>query len=327
MYILVTPPVNDRQKEKLREAAKGHEMVFCRKRDVTEEMLQKAEIILGNLKDPAQLKACRNLKWIQLNNAGTEGYCEPGILPEGAVLTNSSGAYGLAISEHMIGCLFELRKKLHLYAGNQLLHRWKSEGFVNVIEGSQILVVGLGDIGMAFGRKMKALGCSVKGIRRHMGDAPEWLDGLYPMEELDSLLPEADVVAMSLPGNPSTYHVMDERRIGLLKESAVILNVGRGTAIDTDALCDALYRGRIAGAALDVTDPEPLPPDHPLWDAPNAVITPHVSGGYSLPETLEQIVDIFSENLRRYGEGKALLNAVDLRTGYRTEENRARVRF
>ena len=222
MYILVTPPVNDRQKEKLREAAKGHEMVFCRKRDVTEEMLQKAEIILGNLKDPAQLKACRNLKWIQLNNAGTEGYCEPGILPEGAVLTNASGAYGLAISEHMIGCLFELRKKLHLYAGNQLLHRWKSEGFVNVIEGSQILVVGLGDIGMAFGRKMKALGCSVKGIRRHMGDAPEWLDGLYPMEELDSLLPEADVVAMSLPGNPSTYHVMDERRIGLLKESAVI---------------------------------------------------------------------------------------------------------
>ena len=143
MYILVTPPVNDRQKEKLREAAKGHEMVFCRKRDVTEEMLQKAEIILGNLKDPAQLKACRNLKWIQLNNAGTEGYCEPGILPEGAVLTNASGAYGLAISEHMIGCLFELRKKLHLYAGNQLLHRWKSEGFVNVIEGSQILVVGL----------------------------------------------------------------------------------------------------------------------------------------------------------------------------------------
>ena len=99
--------------------------------------------------------------------------------------------------------------------------------------------------------------------------------------------------------------------------------MGRGTAIDTEALCDALYRGKIAGAALDVTDPEPLPADHPLWDAPNAVITPHISGGFSLPETLEQIVDLFAQNLCRYGEGKPLLNEVDLRTGYRVEENRA----
>ena len=323
MYILVTPPLNDRQKEKLKNAAPGHEMIFCEKQDVTSEMLEKAEIILGNLESPAQLKTCRNLKWIQLNNAGTEGYCEPGILPKGAVLTNASGAYGLAISEHMIGCLFELRKKLHLYGRNQLSHLWQNEGFVEVIEGSRVLVVGLGDIGTEFGRKMKALGCVVKGIRRHMGDAPKWLDGLYPMEELDRLLPEADVVAFSLPGNPSTYHVLDERRIGLLKSSAVILNVGRGTAIDTEALCDALYRGKIAGAALDVTDPEPLPADHPLWDAPNAVITPHISGGFSLPETLEQIVDLFAQNLCRFGEGKPLLNEVDLRTGYRVEETRA----
>ena len=103
MYILVTPPLNDRQKEKLKNAAPGHEMIFCEKQDVTSEMLEKAEIILGNLESPAQLKTCRNLKWIQLNNAGTEGYCEPGILPKGAVLANASGAYGLAISEHMIG--------------------------------------------------------------------------------------------------------------------------------------------------------------------------------------------------------------------------------
>lgn len=323
MYILVTPPVNGGQREKLQNAVLGQEMVFCRQQDVTEEMLEKAEIILGNLRDPAQLRACRSLRWIQLNNAGTEGYCEPGILPQGARLANASGAYGLAISEHMIGCLFELRKKLHLYGRNQENHLWKNEGFVDVVEGSRVLVVGLGDIGTAFGKKMRALGCRVKGIRRHMGDAPEWLEGLYAMEDLDALLPEADVVALCLPGNSATRHTLDARRIGLLKRNAVVLNVGRGSAIDTEALCDVLYRGRIAGAALDVTDPEPLPADHPLWDAPNAVITPHISGGFSLPETLEQIVDIFAENLRRDAAGEPLLNLVDLRSGYRAKENRA----
>lgn len=317
MYILVTPPVNERQKETLRQAAPGQEFGFHTKDEVTTEHLKRADIILGNLRDPAQLSHCENLKWIQLNNAGTEGYCAPKIVPEGALLANATGAYGLAISEHMIGCLFELRKKLHLYYQNQLSHSWRQEGHVSVIEGSTVLVIGLGDIGAAFGKKMKAFGCRVIGVKRRLGEKPEWLDGLYGMKELDSLLTAADVIAMSLPGNPSTYHVLNRERISLLKGNAIVLNVGRGTAIDTDALSDALYAGKIAGAALDVTDPEPLPEDHPLWDAPNAVITPHISGGFSLPETLEQIVGLFAQNLKRYGNGEQIENLVDLKTGYK----------
>ena len=141
-------------------------------------------------------------------------------------------------------------------------------------------------------------------------------DEVYGLDALDSLLPRADVVALSLPGNPSTRHVLNRERIGLLNPNAIVLNVGRGTAIDTDALCDALYEGRIAGAALDVTDPEPLPEDHPLWDAPRTLITPHISGGYSLPETLEQICGIFAENLERFRKGEPLRNVVDMETGY-----------
>lgn len=317
MYILVTPPVNDRQKEKLLAAAPGQDFIFHEKSEVTEDDLKKADVILGNLQDAVQLKKCENLKWIQLNNAGTEGYCVPGVLPEGAKLANATGAYGLAISEHMIGCLFELRKKLHLYYQNQMNHVWKSEGFVDVIEGSTVLVIGLGDIGTAFGKKMKALGCQVIGIKRRIGEKPEWLDGLYGMDELENLLPKADVIAMSLPGNPSTYHVLSRGRIALLKESAVVINVGRGTAIDTNALSDALYAGKIRGAALDVTDPEPLTQDHPIWDAPNALITPHISGGFALPETLEQIIDLFAQNLRRYMSGEEIGNLVNLETGYK----------
>lgn len=317
MNILVTPSLNEHQKTKLQTAAPKQNFIFCPQKEITEKELETADIILGNLAAPSQLSLCKQLKWIHLNNAGTEGYCAPGILPEGALLANATGAYGLAISEHMIGCLFALRKKLNLYYRNQLAHNWHSEGHVAVIEGSTVLVIGFGDIGSTFGKKMKGLGCRVLGVKRRLGEKPDWMDGLYSMEELDELLPQADIIAMSLPGNTSTYHVMNKERIGLLKKNTIILNVGRGTAIDTDALVEALNAQAIAGAALDVTDPEPLPADHPLWDCPNVILTPHVSGGFSLPETLEQIVDLFAVNLKHYFSGKALENIVDLNTGYK----------
>ena len=336
MKIIVTPPFTEEQKKKIRESAGPEELVFALKSEITPELLSDADVILGNLDSPSQVRWAPGLKWIQLNNAGTEGYCEPGLLPEGAVLTNATGAYGLAISEHMIACLFMLRKKLDLYFAGQQRHEWRREGHVGVIQGTTVLVIGLGDIGRAFAGRMKALGCHTIGIRRRVSGktAPEGADGLsgtrpaacmdsfsgadevYGLDALDSLLPRADVVALSLPGNPSTRHVLNRERIGLLNPNAIVLNVGRGTAIDTDALCDALYGGKIAGAALDVTDPEPLPEDHPLWDAPRTLITPHISGGYSLPETLEQICGIFAENLERFRKGEPLRNVVDMGTGY-----------
>lgn len=317
MKIVVTPPVNEAQKQLLEAAAEGQNFIYCEKPEITEELLRDADIILGNLDDAKQLSWTKQLSWIQLNNAGTEGYCEPGVLPEGAQLTNATGAYGLAISEHMIACLFALRKKLHLYYANQLEQKWRREGFVGVVEGTTVLVLGLGDIGTTFARKMKALGCYIIGVKRHVGEKPEWVDELYSMDEIENLLPRADVIAMSLPGNASTYHVLSRERIELLSQNAVIVNVGRGSAIDTEALADALYEGKIAGAALDVTDPEPLPEDHRLWQAPNALITPHISGGFSLPETLQQIIEIFAENLRHFQAGEKLRNLVDMETGYK----------
>lgn len=318
MKIVVTPPFTEEQKGWIKEAAgTENELVFCDPQDVTEEMIKDTEVILGNLADLTLLSQAKKLRWIQLNSAGTQGYCEPGVLPEGAVLTNATGAYGFAISEHMVGCLFMLRKKLHLYYANQLQHEWKNEGSVCAVEGSNVLVIGLGDIGTFFAKRMKALGCYVIGVKRRIGAKPEDVDELYGMEALNSLLPRADVVAMSLPENPSTYHVLSRDRISLLRENAIVLNVGRGTAIDTDALSEALYAGKIAGAALDVTDPEPLPASHPIWDAPGAIITPHISGGYALSETLLRIARICASNLKRYRNGEKLENIVDMETGYR----------
>lgn len=316
MKILVTMPLNDRQKDCLREQAPGADFTFHIKSLITEDDLRNAEVILGNVSDPGQLRIAGELKWIQLNNAGTEGYCDPQNVPERVQLTNATGAYGLAISEHMIGCLFMLRKKLHLYYENQLNTEWAREGQVGVVEGSRVLSVGMGDIGGTFLKKMKALGAYTVGIRRTPSKKPPYADELYTMDALDEQLAKADVVALSLPGNEKTRHTMDRRRLRLMKESAVLLNVGRGSAVDTEALTECLREGAIGGAALDVTDPEPLPAEHPLWRAPNAIITPHISGGFALPETLEQIVGICADNLARYVSGRPLKNQIDRESGY-----------
>ena len=314
MKILVALPLNERQKEKLEQNFRHQEFVYCLPDQLTEEILSDVEVILGNV-PPRLLAHAGKLRWLQLNNAGTEGYCG-GALPEDVLLTNATGAYGLAISEHMVGMLFELQKNLNLYSRNQREHVWKSEGHVRIIEGSRVLVIGLGDIGTAFAQKMKGLGCRTVGIKRREARKPDGVDDLYTLERLERQLPLADIVALCLPGNQDTRHMLNEERIGMLKKNAVVLNVGRGMTLDTEALTRALKEGRIAGACLDVTDPEPLPSDHPLWDMENVILTPHVSGGFTLPETLEKILNICIENLECYLVKRPLRNVVDRKTGY-----------
>ena len=222
----------------------------------------------------------------------------------------------MAISEHLIAMLFMIQKHLGVYRDQQKEHLWIKQEPMLVTEGSTVLVLGLGDIGSTFARKMKAMGSYVIGVRRTLREKPDYVDELYTMDALSRLLPRADVVALSLPGYAATRGVIGKEELDRMKSGAVLLNVGRGTAVDTNALSDALYAGKLAGAGLDVTDPEPLPADHPIWDAPGALITPHVSGGYALKPTLEKILALSARNLERYEKGETLENMVDLTTGY-----------
>jgi phosphoglycerate dehydrogenase-like enzyme len=190
-------------------------------------------------------------------------------------------------------------------------------GSVKSIENSVILTVGLGDIGSEFAKRVKSLGAYTIGIRRKDSSKPAYIDEIYLQEELDNILPRADVVALSLPRTKDTYKLFSAERLAKMKKGAVILNVGRGNAIDSDALCDALESGHLMGAGLDVTDPEPLPPDHRLWSIKSAVITPHISGFYHLQETYNRIINIAAYNLKRFSSGEELKNIVDFETGYR----------
>ncbi len=326
---LVTIPTGERHRNLLQQAAPGWEFRFrgtdtlvCAPQEalpgqpVTQEDVDWAQVILGNV--PAtMLHGSPALEWLQTNSAGVEAYIQPGVLAGDTLLTNATGAYGLAIAEHMLGMLLELFKKLELYRDAQKSGAWQSQGAVKAVYGSTVLVLGMGDIGGEFAARCKALGAKVIGVRRSPRPCPEYADEVHLLEDLDSLLPQADVVAITLPGTDATRGLMSRERLAKMKEGAVLLNVGRGFIVDTEALCDALERGHLSGAGVDVTDPEPLPPIHRLWNIPTAVVTPHISGFYHLRETHERIVGIFLENLRHFQAGEPLRNLVDFATGYR----------
>lgn len=317
MKIVVVLPVNAEQREMLESAAAGEEIVFESNKDQAISLLDGAEVLIGNLPPEILREKGGALRWVQLNSAGTDGYCVPGVLHPECILTNATGGYGLAISEYMVACMFALQKKIPTYVRQKEEHLWKHAGTVRAITGATVVCWGMGDIGSEFARRCKALGCRVIGIKRRPTVKPDYVDELYDANVLADILPRADVVAMSMPNTSETRKILNENTLALLKDDAIVINVGRGNAVDQDALFQALKNGRLAGAAIDVTDPEPLPADHPLWDAPNLILTPHVSGGWSLPETLDRIVRICADNLSAYRCGKPLCNIIDFETGYK----------
>lgn len=316
MKILITVPFTEEQEKRLRAQMPGAEYEFTTRIKASDEQIREADIILGNL-PVARLAQAENLKWLQLNSSGADAYAAEGALAPEVVLTNATGAYGLAISEHLLAATFFLKKKLGRYYINQKNREWKDEGQVTAVSGSRTLVIGLGSIGGDYARKMALLGSRVIGIRRTKAECPDYLEEIGTFEDIDRFLPEADIVAMALPNTPQTYHIMNEERLLGMKRGSILLNVGRGTAIDQDALVRVLRNGPLAGASIDVTDPEPLPADHPLWRCENLLLTPHIAGDYHLQETLDQIVELFIDNLGRYAKGRELRNPVDKKTGYR----------
>ena len=314
--VLCALPVEERHKEKLEKAGKGCEFTYVLPKEVTEEQIRSAEIILGCV--PAgMIKASEKLELLQLSSAGADPYIVKGVLAEKTILTNATGAYSKAVAEHGFASALMLQKKLHLYRDVQKTGVWSDFGTVTSMADATVLVVGLGDIGCHFARLCKAMGAYVIGVKRRPSSKPDCADELYTMEHLDELLPRADVIFSILPGTKEVYHLYNKDRFAKMKKAAIFINDGRGGAVDAEALYEALTEGKISAAAIDVTEPEPLPKDHKLWQLDNLLLTPHVSGFYHLPETFERIVNIAADNLERFLAGRELKNIVDFETGYK----------
>ena len=318
MKILGAMPFTEEDKQYLENIAKDCEFVYKDKDSVGEEDVQDIDIIFGNV-SPDVISRAPKLRWLQTNSAGVDPYCKEGVISEGAILTSASGAYDTSVSEWMVTVSFMLARKSDLYMRHQVERIWQLEGRVLSVEDSTTLVLGLGSIGKHYARKMHALGSYVIGVTRHSRDEkPDFVDELTTAEHLDELLPRADYIAMVLPGTAENVNIIDAKRLGLMKDTAFLINAGRGNAVDNMALNEALRDGRIGGAALDVTSPEPLPSDHPLWDAPRCIITPHIAGQFFLAKTFRNIVKISGENLKKFlsGDTDEMKNIVDTRKGY-----------
>ncbi|MHC1787062.1 MAG: D-2-hydroxyacid dehydrogenase [Christensenellales bacterium] len=314
--VWVVMPATAEHLAALQEAAPGARIIRRRPGELEAGDLAEADIIVGN-PPIAMLPQLKRARLIQLNTAGVAvPYLALEHSAPDTVLCCASGAYGPAISEHMMALLLGLMKRLHQYRDDQHQTLWQDRGQVRCLRGAKVLMLGLGDIGSHFASLCAAFGAEVVGVRRRGGEPPQGVSRVATLDHLDSLLPWADVVALALPETAGTRGLLNRRTIALMKPGAFVLNVGRGSAIDQAALAEALHAGHLAGAGLDVTDPEPLPAADPLWQAPNLLLTPHISGLYHLKVTHDLVIDIACRNIRALPDGP-FVSRVDYASGYR----------
>ena len=315
-YILCLVSTTEEEKAMFRAALDtGDEIVFApngiREDGVplTAEDYERVTVCIGN--PPTDIiKNNKVIRLLQSRSAGVDPFLVPGVLRPEAKLCTAVGCYGHAVSEALFAMTLALMKKLHIYRDQQHDSFWKDRGPADTFEDAEVLVIGTGDIGSYYARYAKAFGAHTVGVRRDKTKAADGIDEMHDFSELDSLIPKADVIVMFLPHTVETNHLMNADRLALMKPTAFIVNGGRGTAIDCLALTEMLHKGQIAGAALDVTEPEPLPADHPLWKEPRVLITPHNAGGDSLPTTTRKIIKLSYENYIALKEGRELKNEV-----------------
>lgn len=264
------------------------------------------------------LSAARSIQWIQLLSAGVENcVAVPAIKERNILVTNMQRISGPIIAEHVIAMTMAFTRGLDLYIPAQAQGNW-TRGLASrratVVEGKTMLVVGLGGIGTEVAKRAHALGMTVTATRNSGRTGPDFVSYVGLADELPKLASEADFIVNTAPLTPQTRGIFNAELFAKMKPSAYLINIARGGSVVTSDLVDALNGKKIAGAGLDVTDPEPLPSDHPLWKAPNVIITPHVSSDSDLGSDAQ--LQVVRENLRRYVAGDKMLSVVDVARGY-----------
>jgi phosphoglycerate dehydrogenase-like enzyme len=252
------------------------------------------------------------LKWIQTTGAGIDGLLPLDWLPGDIALTNNRGAHGPKAEESCAMAISLLNARLPQLLASQRNHAWQPI-YTTPVAGKTVVVIGFGDLGQGAGRAAKKLGARVIAVTRS-GKAARPADAAYPVSRIDRVLPKADFVIVTAPLTPETRNLLNRARLDLLKPEASLVNIGRSPVVDYDALREKLAQGTLAGAVLDVFQPEPLPPDSPFWDTPNLVALPHVS--CDDPRYVDRLLDSWFENLARFRAGTRLKNLIDRRLGY-----------
>jgi phosphoglycerate dehydrogenase-like enzyme len=332
MAIVIHPAIDAERLAAVRRASGSLEVVNAATRDAALAAMPSAAGFFGKI-TPGLLAAAPGLQWVQTPTASLEHYLFPELVAHPCVLTNMRGLFSDVIADHVIGYVLCFCRNLHLYVRRQIEHRWEPvggdadrhpatvgpsyvAGFDRAhrhVADQTLGVVGVGSIGSEICRRAAAFGMTVLGVDPHPRSVPGVVE-VRPMDRLDDLLAAADFVVIAAPHTPETARLFDSARIAKMKPRSYLINIGRGVIVDLAALVEALRSGRLAGAALDVFETEPLPSDHPLWDMENAILTPHVAA--ASPHIAERHLATLIENIRRFVAGEPLLNVVDKRAWY-----------
>lgn len=314
--MVLTMNLEEEHIDRIKEVAPEWDIIVGRDKSFWLEHLDEAEII-GSWNKQAEEKCLQEgtkLKWVQTWGAGVDGIPFAAFKERGIQLTNASGVHAFNISETIIGLMLALTRKIHSYVRNQMEQKWHHAHLSLEMHGKTVGILGVGEIGLETAKICKAFQMKVLGLRYSGKDAP-FVDHMYKPEEINKVLMESDYIVNTLPLTKDTYHLLGENEFMQMKNSAFLINIGRGKTIQTEALLHALKSGEIAGAGLDVFEIEPLPEDHPLWKEEKVIITPHSAG--STEHYNERVIDIFIDNLQSYVQGKALhRNLVDLDKQY-----------
>jgi len=310
-------------RQSMEAVAPGVQVVFVENADELVKQAATADAIIGGddtVCDERVLAAGKKLRWAAVMSAGVESCLgKSGLQKPGLTVTNMRAVAGPVMAEHTLGLMFALSRSLQVSIGRQA----RGEGWSRNFSGSQpqsltgktVLVVGLGGIGLEVAKRAHALGMKVIATRNSSREGPDYVSRVGLSNELPDMIGEADVVVSALPLVPATTHLFDAKMFARMKKTAFFINVGRGGSVVTDDLVAALNNGTIAGAGLDVTDPEPLEPkDHPLWKAKNIIITPHMSAQSDLGQAARML--ILREQVRRFTAGDKMLSVVDFSKGY-----------
>lgn len=302
--------------EMLQPSAPGAEFVIAKPGEIAKQA-KDVDVVIG-MCTPELLAAGKSIKWIQLFTAGVESCVSiPAVGERNVLVTNMQRIGGPIIAEHVMAMVLGFTRGIDLYVPAQArgeFRRITPPGRMTTIDGKTMLVVGLGGIGSEVAKRAHALGMKVIATRASGRTGPEYVSYVGLPDELPKLAGEADFVVNTAPLTPQTTGIFDAAFFAKMKPSAYFINVARGRSVVTAALVEALNGKKIAGAGLDVTDPEPLPPEHPLWKAPNVIITPHVANDSDLGYDAQ--VKVVQENLRRYAAGGQMLSVVDVSKGY-----------
>lgn len=294
------------------DAAPGLRVSVAHDRAEALRLLPQADAAFGTL-DAELLVAARQLAWLQAPMAAPPaGYFFPELVAHPVRVTNFRGIYNDHVAIHAVAMLLALARGLPRYMRQQARGEWArhlaDDDVLNLPE-STVLVVGVGGIGAEIARMVAAFGARVVGIDPRRTDVPPGVDSMFAPDALDRLLPAADAVILTLPHTPESEGMFDLARLALMRPHALFVNIGRGATVRLDALVDALRAGRLGGAALDVFEQEPLPPDHPLWREPRALLTPHVA--VVGPHIVQRRLAVLCDNARRFVAGEPLRNVVD----------------